>query len=227
MIPILGTGLPVEPWFYPVKTATTGANVALSGLQTIGSVALAQDDRVLVNDQTNGANNGIWNVSAGAWSRALDANDRSQWAPGVLVVVTNGVFAGFVFRCVTPAPIVLGLTAISFALASGPNGARVQRSILSAADLPIRSTDSILNINLAAPLAISVPLYSTRGGAPLSFKDVGGNWSLNNATFNRTGADTFDNLIQIVGKTNYGRLTLMPANDGVTTGYQIQDAALT
>lgn len=106
-------------------------------------------------------------------------------------------------------------------------GARMQRDIGSSADLPIRATDSVLNVNIAAPLAITVPAAATRNGAPLTFKDVGGNWATNNVTFTPTGADTFDGLTSIVGRINRGRLTMMPLNDGINAGYEIQDAELT
>src|SRR6478736_6645284 len=51
-----------------VRAATT-ANITLSGTQTIDGVALSAADRVLVKNQTNAAQNGIWVVASGAWSR--------------------------------------------------------------------------------------------------------------------------------------------------------------
>ena len=53
------------------RVATT-ANISLSGLQTIDGVSLIEGDRVLVKNQTAGANNGIYDVSSGAWTRATD-----------------------------------------------------------------------------------------------------------------------------------------------------------
>ena len=55
----------------PCRVATT-ANISLSGLQTIDGVSLIEGDRVLVKNQTAGANNGIYDVSSGAWTRAID-----------------------------------------------------------------------------------------------------------------------------------------------------------
>jgi hypothetical protein len=62
------TGLTVKP---PVRAATT-ANVTLSGPQTIDGVALVAGNRVLVKDQTSAAQNGLYVVAAGAWTRATD-----------------------------------------------------------------------------------------------------------------------------------------------------------
>ena len=54
------------------RVATTG-NVTLSGLQTIDGISLSAGDRVLVKAQTNGVENGIYEVvSGGAWTRASD-----------------------------------------------------------------------------------------------------------------------------------------------------------
>lgn len=55
------------------KTVAT-SNITLSGEQTIGSTAVVAGDRVLVIGQTNAAENGIYGVSATAWTRTLDAN---------------------------------------------------------------------------------------------------------------------------------------------------------
>jgi hypothetical protein len=55
-----------------VVTATTG-NITLSGLISVGSVTVSANDRVLVKDQTNASENGIYVAASGAWSRAADA----------------------------------------------------------------------------------------------------------------------------------------------------------
>jgi hypothetical protein len=52
-------------WKQSVLTATT-ANIILSGLQTIDSIVVVAGDRVLVKNQTNQAENGIY--LAGCWS---------------------------------------------------------------------------------------------------------------------------------------------------------------
>lgn len=104
--------------------------------------------------------------------------------------------------------------------------APTQRQVASTGDLPIQASDQILNVNVTAPLTIPIPAASTRNGKALIFKDIAGNWATNNITFNRAGADTFDGLSTLVGRINYGRLTLVPINDGINAGYEIQDANL-
>lgn len=60
-----------------VRAATTG-NITLSGTQTVDGVALSVGDRVLVKDQTNQAQNGIYVVAAGGWTRATDADSWTE-----------------------------------------------------------------------------------------------------------------------------------------------------
>lgn len=68
----------------PCVVSTT-TNIALTGTQVINAVAVVVDDRVLVKDQTNSAENGIYVVKAGAWERATDMNDASDMLSGMLV----------------------------------------------------------------------------------------------------------------------------------------------
>lgn len=81
-----------------VKVATTAA-ITLSGTQTIDGVALLAGDRVLVKNQAAAANNGIYLVAAGAWSRAADADSVEKLSSGSFVFVERGTVnadAGFV-----------------------------------------------------------------------------------------------------------------------------------
>lgn len=98
--------------------AVTSANITLSGLQTIGGVALAEDDRVLVKNQTDTTANGIYNASTGDWQRARDFDGNRDAVKGTLVV-TDGVSTAFLFyRLTTADPVIIGTSAITFVQAS-------------------------------------------------------------------------------------------------------------
>src|SRR5262252_927006 len=89
--PPIGTNPnPDLAWKAPVRVATIGSNITLSGFQTIDGVALAAGDRVLVKDQTDATTNGFYNVATGPWTRTIDAANNSQWTQGLEVVVTKG-----------------------------------------------------------------------------------------------------------------------------------------
>ena len=69
----------------PVATETTGA-ITLSGLQTINGVVLAEGDRVLVKDQADPVENGIYDVNVSAWTRSADWDGTRDATNGTLVV---------------------------------------------------------------------------------------------------------------------------------------------
>ncbi|WP_448678909.1 phage tail-collar fiber domain-containing protein [Pseudomonas nicosulfuronedens] len=97
-----------------VRAATT-ASITLSGLQAVDGVALAAGDRVLVKNQTNAVDNGLYVVAAGAWKRATDADENSEVTPGLTVTVESGTAqADSVWQLVTDGAIVLGTTALAF-----------------------------------------------------------------------------------------------------------------
>jgi len=103
-----------------VKAATTG-NITLSNTQTVDGVALSVGDRVLVKNQTTGSQNGIYVVASGSWARSADAdnNPGGEVTSGMFCFVEQGTVnsdAGFVLT--TNDPIVLGTTALDFALFS-------------------------------------------------------------------------------------------------------------
>jgi hypothetical protein len=102
-----------------VRVATTG-NITLSGVQTIDGVTLVAGNRVLVKNQTAGAENGIYIVASGAWTRAVDFNTSDKVTSGAFTFVEEGTASadsGWVLS--TPNPITLGTTALSFSQFSG------------------------------------------------------------------------------------------------------------
>ncbi len=125
-------------WKQSVRLATTAdvGNLFLANLQpnTVDSVSVSVNDRILVKDQTRPFENGIYIVrsvgtgSNGWWTRTLDAAQSSFVTSGLSVVVSEGtVNSGREYRLTTPDPITLDTTNLSFALiAAQPAGANTQ-----------------------------------------------------------------------------------------------------
>lgn len=107
----LSGSLAVKP---PCRVATT-ANIALSGEQTIDGVAVVDGDRVLVKDQNDTTENGIYDASTGTWTRALDFDGVNDVKNGTLVYVAAGTAnADLVYRTTGTDPITPGTSAITF-----------------------------------------------------------------------------------------------------------------
>jgi len=101
-----------------VRVATT-TNITLSGTQTIDGVSLSVNDRVLVKDQSTAADNGVYVVASGSWTRSADMN---VWAelPGAFLFVEEGTTndnSGWV--CTVAQGGTLGSTAVTFEQFSG------------------------------------------------------------------------------------------------------------
>jgi hypothetical protein len=94
--------------------AMADSNITLSGTQTIDSVALIAGDRVLVQNQTIPANNGIYVVAAGAWSRSSDATTSAQLVAASTYVDEGTNYKGSAWVQTAPSPITVGTTAITF-----------------------------------------------------------------------------------------------------------------
>jgi hypothetical protein len=99
--------------------AATTVNITLSGTQTIDGVALIAGDRCLVKNQTAQADNGIYVVSASAWTRSLDMD---VWAevPGAFTFIEQGItWADTGWVCTSNAGGTIGVTAITWVQFAG------------------------------------------------------------------------------------------------------------
>lgn len=115
----------------PCYLATT-ASITLAGEQTIDGVAATAGKRVLVKDQADGKQNGIYLVATGDWQRAPDFASNDSVREGTRVFVTDGAtYAGTEFTVTTSDTISIGTSSITFALSSA-----IQAAGIVAAALP-------------------------------------------------------------------------------------------
>jgi hypothetical protein len=90
----------------PCRVATTASiDPAAGGLLTIDGVTVEPSDRVLVKDQADQRENGIYGASAGEWYRASDARSPRAIDKGVTVHVQEGTANGgkvYAFQTLDP-----------------------------------------------------------------------------------------------------------------------------
>jgi hypothetical protein len=98
-------------WKQPVIAATT-ANITLSGAQTIDTVGVVAGDRVLVKNQNDTYDNGIYIVGT-PWTRSPDTNSWDELI-SALVFVTEGGLAGSAWYCSAQPGGTLGVTAVNW-----------------------------------------------------------------------------------------------------------------
>ncbi|CUV65241.1 hypothetical protein, putative prophage head decoration protein [Sulfurovum sp. enrichment culture clone C5] len=113
-----------------VKVATT-ANITLSGTQTIDTIAVAVGDRVLVKDQTTASQNGIYIVSASAWTRSLDTNTAVE-VTGAFVFVEQGTTNADTAWVQTTDNVTLNTTSLVWVKFAGNGAFQAASTILSA-----------------------------------------------------------------------------------------------
>jgi hypothetical protein len=177
-----------------VRAATT-ANITLSAPQTIDGVSVIAGDRVLVKNQSTLANNGIYVVAAGAWTRALDMNDWAE-VPGAYVFVEEGtVNADLGFVCTSNAGGTLGTTDIVWVQFSGA-GSGLATSNFVFNETPTGAVNgSNTSFSLAeTPTAGTVTVY--RNGQ-LQLVGAGNDYTISGATITYEYAPVSGEIIRV------------------------------
>lgn len=113
-------------WKQMVRTATTTAGTLASSFEngdTIDGVTLATGDRILIKDQADPKENGIYVVAAsGAPTRSTDADSGAELVNASVYVSEGTTQADTQWVCTTNATITIGSTNIVFAQFSGGGG---------------------------------------------------------------------------------------------------------
>lgn len=97
-------------WKNPVRAATTVNGTLATAFEngdTIDGITLATNDRILLKNQTDAKENGIYVVQAsGAPVRATDADSTSELNSATVMVMSGSVNADFLFTQTTDNPVI-------------------------------------------------------------------------------------------------------------------------
>jgi hypothetical protein len=157
----------------PCRAATT-ANITLSGEQTIDGVSVVSGDRVLVKDQSTGANNGIYVASGSSWSRAADANADAEVKAGMFTFVEEGTVnadSGWVLT--TNNAITLGSTSLTFVQFSGAGQITAGAGLTKTGNtLQVVAADASITVN-ADSIQVAVNTSTMEVSSGINVKDSG------------------------------------------------------
>lgn len=103
---------------YKAARVRATGNLTLSGTQTIDGVAAIAGDRVLADSQSTAAQDGIYVVAAGAWSRATDFAAGFD-ATSSAVTIAEGTANGDKLFIQTAEPAIVGTDGLTYASLGG------------------------------------------------------------------------------------------------------------
>jgi hypothetical protein len=217
-------------WKEPVLCATT-ENITLSGTQTVDGVAVIAGDRVLVKNQSTAANNGIYVVSAGSWTRAIGADDYAEYEGAVVFVISGSGNAGTTWYCSAQPGGTLGVTALNwfslsisltYTAGTGLTLTGTQFSItntgVSAATYGSASTVPVLAVNAQGQLTSVTNTTIAINGNQITSGTVGSSY-INGAYSGITGVGTLTDLTvtnAIVGSITGNAATATTAGSATT-----------
>jgi hypothetical protein len=196
-------------WKAPALTATS-ANITLSGLQTINGVTLVAGDTVLVKDQTNAAQNGIYTASATAWTYAIGGDTWSEYV-GAIIFITTGSLNGSAWYCTAQPGGTLGVTAMNWSNFS------VSSTYTAGTGLTLTGTQfSITNTAVTAAAygsATQVGTFTVNAQGQLT---LAGNTTITPAVGSITGLGTGVATALAAGVTGSGNIVLATSPSLVT-----------
>ncbi len=122
----------------------TLTNITLSGLQTIDGYTTLAGDRVIVKNQTNNIQNGIYLAYPSTWIRTADFNTGTNQT-GAYAFVENGSQENTAWICTSAAGV--GSSPVTFVQFAGSGGSYT-------AGTGLTLTGSVFSLNQATPTAL-------------------------------------------------------------------------
>jgi len=166
------------------RAATTGTNISLSGAQTIDGVTLNNNDRILVKDQTNASQNGIYLYNpTGAYTRAIDASTSTDFTNSIYTFIEEGTInasSGWVLNISVESGVVLGTTNLTFTQFSGAGEINAGNNLTKSGNiLSLSNTINAMGpVNETQATNIASGATTNIGGANGNFIQITGNTAI-------------------------------------------------
>jgi len=203
-----------------VIAATTAADgnidLVTGGLLTVDGIVLVAGNRVLVKNQTNDTENGIYDAAAGAWVRSSDS-DTGDELVGAFVFVESGTLNGKTsWAQITQGPITIGTTSIVWSQFSAA-GTYTAGTGLTLTGTEFSLTSPVLTTlggtgTTTAPLAGQVLIGQTSGAYVPAALTQGAGIGITSASGSITIANT--GVLSVTGTP--GQIDVSPTTGAVT-----------
>ena len=146
----------------------TTANISLSNTQTIDGIAVTAGQRVLVKNQSDATQNGIYVCSASTWTRSTDADTWNELVAAFTFIEQGTTNGNNGYICTVSAGGTLGVTAVTWTQFSGAGQIT--------AGTGMSKTGNTLNVNTASSARIVVGAdeidLATTGVTASTYKSV-------------------------------------------------------
>jgi len=186
--------------------AATTVDILLSGPQTIDGVSVVAGNRVLVKNQTNPAENGIYVAAGSTWSRSSDANTWDELRGAFTFIEQGSLYADTGWVCTVDSGGILDTSPVTWSQFAGL-GAYVAGTGLTLTG----TTFSITNTGVAANTygsASAVPVFAVNAQGQLT--------SVTNTTIAITNS-------QVSGSAASGANSDITSLSGITGGISTPD----
>jgi len=129
--------------------AATSANITLSGTQSIDGVSILAGERVLVKEQTDASENGVYIADSGSWTRSEDMSAGYNASGSFLFVEEGSSFADNGFVCASDdSADTVGTDDLSFQQFSGAGQITAGEALLKTGDLlDVQVDDSSIQVD--------------------------------------------------------------------------------
>jgi len=152
-----------------VDVATT-ATITLAGVgQSIDGVLLVGGERVLVKNQIDAAQNGVYVASAGVWSRATDADTGAELPRGTTVYVLKGTQGAGTSWSFDDAVRRMGTVTLNSTTLSGLSSTAGLTSGMLVTGEGIPANTTIASIIDGTSVRLSTVATQTRSPVPVTF----------------------------------------------------------
>lgn len=184
---LIGSSVQGFDWKEPVRAATTTNGTLATAYENgdvIDGITLATGDRILLKDQTTGAENGIYTVNAsGAPTRATDMDVAAEANNATVLIEAGTVNAGDIYTQ-TANIVTLGTTAMTWVKSSEGNAVYTADEAtlqLVGTQFSIKDVELLAIAGLAS-IADRLPYFTGTGTAALATFTAAGRALVDDAT---------------------------------------------